>query len=89
MQVNPIRNPGLVVRPPEAAVPGRLASPAVDQAEFGASAALNRALDDSPAVRDAEVARTAKLVPSVQYPPTELIQRISRLLANNWNHLGE
>ena len=47
------------------------------------------ALDDSPAVRDAEVARTAKLVPSVQYPPTELIQRISRLLANNWNHLGE
>ena len=84
MQVNQITNPGQVVRNAEAAAPARVPTRTGDQAEFSASEALNRALDDSPPVRGEEVARGQALAQNVQYPPTELIQRISRLLANNW-----
>lgn len=89
MQVNPITNPGLILRNAEAVATARVAGKTGDQAEFNASAALNKALDDSPSVRGEEVARIATLTKNVQYPPAELIQRISRLLADNWNSAGE
>lgn len=89
MQVNQITNPGLVVRTAEAVAPARVPAKTGDQAEFTASEALNRALNNSPSARSEEIARTQTLAHTVQYPPTELIQRISRLLADNWNSSGE
>ena len=61
MQVNQITNPGQVVRNAEAAAPARVPTRTGDQAEFSASEALNRALDDSPPVRGEEVAESVSV----------------------------
>ena len=89
MQINPRTNSGAVVRQTESAAPARAPRKPGDQVEFAAAEALNRALESSPEVRNEQVARGEAVASSVQYPPTELIRRISRLLANNWNFPGE
>ena len=89
MQINPITNSGAVVRQAGSAAPARADRKAGDQVEFTAAEALNRALESAPEVRSEEVARAGTLASSVQYPPTELIHRISKLLANNWDSPGD
>jgi hypothetical protein len=55
-----------------------------DEAIFSRHDALDRAQQDNPDVRPEEVERTRDLFTSVQYPPVQLIHRISRLLARDW-----
>ena len=89
MQINSITNAGAVIRQPESAAPARVPKKAGDQAEFAGAEALNSALESAPEVRSEEVARGEAVASSVQYPPVEMIRRISRLLANNWISPGE
>ncbi len=50
-------------------------------ANFEAAAAVNRALDASPATRAEAVDRATGLIGDLTYPPRETIQRLSHLLA--------
>jgi hypothetical protein len=42
---------------------------------------VNRALNETPAVRPEAVARARKLVGNVKYPPDEIINSISKILS--------
>jgi hypothetical protein len=87
MQVNLTTSPGVSVRGLEQPPAARPAERPADRTEFSQFEALNRALDEEPEVREAEVQRAKDLFASVQYPPVELIHRISRLLARRWDSL--
>ncbi|MCL5097772.1 MAG: hypothetical protein M1608_09670 [Candidatus Omnitrophica bacterium] len=52
-----------------------------DQVAFDRSESLNRALAQTPQVREAEVARAKSLVEQSTYPPIGTIRRIANLLA--------
>ncbi|MBM3847904.1 MAG: hypothetical protein FJ405_16665 [Verrucomicrobia bacterium] len=49
---------------------------------FASTAALNEALKAVPEIRQEEIKRATALVESKDYPPQELIDRLSRLLAD-------
>jgi hypothetical protein len=85
MQVNLTTSPGLSVRGVEQPSEARASERPRDQAEFSHVEALNRALDEVPAVRREKVERAKDLFTSVQYPPLQLIYRISALLAKEWD----
>lgn len=55
--------------------------PPADQVDLGSSAALNRALRETPPTRPEEVERARQLVASPTYPPQETIQSLAHLLA--------
>jgi hypothetical protein len=57
------------------------AKPDAPQGEFSHAAALKLALSQAPEVRPEVVARARKVVSEAPYPPTEIIQKISHLLA--------
>jgi len=52
-----------------------------DTAVFSAAEGVEQALSAAPDVRTEAVARAEKLIGSVKFPPTELINGISHLLA--------
>ena len=52
-----------------------------DQLSFATVEGLNRALEQTPATRADKVARAKSLVADSTYPPPELIQKISALIA--------
>jgi hypothetical protein len=83
MQVNPINRPTVdaagAARPVTAS-----ATEQTDQGSFRGAEALNQALAAEEPVRASEVQRGRELMANVQYPPTEMIRRLSRLLADNW-----
>jgi hypothetical protein len=85
MQVNLTVTPGAPVRSTEASPKAPTAARRTDEAVFSRHEALDRALKDDPDVRTGEVERLRDLFESVQYPPVQLIHRISRLLARDWN----
>jgi hypothetical protein len=85
MQINLTTNPGVNVRGVEQPPAARTAERPGDKAEFSQFEAINRALEDEPDVRPEEVARARDLFASVQYPPVQLIHRISRLIARGWD----
>ena len=85
MQINHISNQNLSVESVARRPSLRASLSPTDQAVFAATEALNRALAEAPDIRTPEVAHGADLVTTVQYPPMEMIKRISRLLANNWD----
>jgi hypothetical protein len=89
MQVNLTTNPGATVRGVEQSLAARPVERPVDQAEFSQFEAINHALDSEPEVRAREVERAKDLFTSVQYPPVQLIHRISRLLARQWGDVSE
>jgi hypothetical protein len=86
MQINSISSMGLPVEGsgprPVARASGagaeRLGNPAPLDSEV-----LTRALDEVPDVRPEAVARGRELFADMPYPPAEIIQGISRLIANN------
>lgn len=84
MQVNLATNASSPVRGvgPTAAV--RLRERTGDRVEFGQADALRRALDQTPDIRPEALARARELFQQVPYPPVEIIQGISRLLADQW-----
>jgi hypothetical protein len=77
--------PGISVRGLEQPRPVRQLEQAGDEAEFNQVKALDRALEEIPDVRTEEMLRAKDLFASVQYPPIQLIHRISRLLAKEWD----
>ena len=56
---------------------------AADPAEFAATQALDLALHSAPDIRPEKVERAARLLEDPNYPPQELIRRLSRLIAVN------
>lgn len=54
-----------------------------DQQSFASAETLSRALEQTPAVRNAKVAQARVLIEDPTYPPLELIKRISNLIAPN------
>lgn len=76
------------VSPPVAGVrpasPLRSGAQGADRAEFAQTDALQRALEQTPDIRPEAVWRARDLFQQVPYPPVEIIQGISRLLANEW-----
>jgi len=89
MQVNSISSHGVSSPCPEQRAAALTSPPGPDQAEFTKSHSLDRLLEESPEVRAGEVGRAKVLASSVQYPPEELIDRISNLLARHWNESAE
>ena len=63
-------------------VPKPQAKPVSNAQSFEATASLNDALKQTPSVRRSEVERATRLVETGNYPPPELINRLSRLLAD-------
>jgi hypothetical protein len=82
MEVNLNINTG-PARPVGSRPPTPPARPAasVEAVSFQNSAALDRAVRETTAVRPEAVARAQPLVANVQYPPAETIQAIASLLA--------
>jgi hypothetical protein len=85
MQVNLNTSPNLSVRGLESPPVAREPKGPSDQAVFNSAAALDRALAEVPEVRAENVQRAKDLFTSVQYPPVQMISRISRLVAVQWN----
>ena len=56
---------------------------APSQAEFAATEALDQALHNAPDIRPEKVERATRLMDDRNYPPPELIRRLSRLFADN------
>jgi hypothetical protein len=52
-----------------------------DQLSFATVKGLNRALEQTPAARADKVAQAESLIADSTYPPPELIQKISALIA--------
>ncbi len=60
------------------------AEPKIAASDTGASQELSRAMDAVPDVRAEAVARGRELYQQVAYPPTEIVNGISRLIARFW-----
>ena len=89
MQVNTNLNTASIAKvTTEAPVRTAPARP-VSETEFSATDALNNALDQTPDVRPDAVARAANLVSDKDYPPLEIIRRLSRLFARGADNAGE
>jgi hypothetical protein len=89
MQINSISSQGITGPEPEQRAAVRASQSEPDQAEFNKSRTLNRSLHETPEIRGAEVGRAMVLASSVHYPPEELIDQISHLLARHWNDSSE
>jgi hypothetical protein len=84
MRVNPnsdLANTTQVPSRPKATTPGL----GRDQLTLDSAENLNRALQESAPARPDEVARAATLVQDPDYPPPQVIDDISGLLANHMN----
>lgn len=66
---------GPVVRRPDAAPSPKEAAP------FASAQNLEQSVKNLPLVRPGQVERARALIADVQYPPTEMLERISSLLA--------
>ncbi|MDB6038728.1 MAG: hypothetical protein JWM99_2569 [Verrucomicrobiales bacterium] len=64
-------------------------SEGIDATEFSGATALDQSLNDTPGIRPEVVARARELVSQPQYPPTEAIRKIARLLAFNMDQIGD
>jgi hypothetical protein len=87
MQIHSLSNSELNVSSAEARA---VARPATAGRDVGAAAsdsageAFPRALDAAPEARPEAVAKGRELYQQVPYPPTEIVQGISRLIARFW-----
>jgi hypothetical protein len=84
MQVNPVNRPALPAEPIHSSTPAS-SRPESAPANFSGTESLNRALDEQKPARAEEVQRGRELMADLQYPPQELIRRLSRLLAERWD----
>jgi hypothetical protein len=77
-------NPGRVSKAePSQSVARPSATPAADATSFQGSAALLEKLKNIPTVRPEKVAYAKGLVADLKYPPNDILDRISVLLAIN------
>ncbi len=82
MRVNPNSETSVVAGNPNrpAARPARIGQ---DETSLTAADRLDKALAQTPEVRADRVAEAQKLVRDVSYPPEELINKLSALLASH------
>lgn len=66
--------------------PARSNKAPVAESRFEQAEGLEQALAAEPAVRGETVAAAEQLLRARQYPPPELIGRISRLLGEHWGN---
>ena len=85
MQINPNSSAGAVnkVESPAPSVKRVASQSDSDSAVFSQAEALNQALSDQSDVRAAAIEKAVNLIGQVKWPPTEVIRRISSLLAVN------
>ncbi len=81
MQINSNNYTGNVARVAYVSSNGKANAPKGDNVQFEQTAALERSLKETPDVRSDVVDRAKDLVSSPNYPPPEVIKRISNLLA--------
>lgn len=84
MQTNPANGPTPVFRPVSPPPITQAAKDEKDEAQIGQAVALKQALDETPIVRVSKVEEARNLVEDAKYPPREIIEHISHLLAINW-----
>lgn len=87
MQIHNVSSPELAVSSAEARATTR-ATPAERGGRpgpvEGVFSSFSRALESVPEVRTESVARGRELYQEVPYPPTEIVNGISRLIARSW-----
>lgn len=81
MQIDPNMSVGAVARTPSQPPAAANAKVPQDQAAFTESEALNEQLKVTPDVRSDKVDQAISLIGQVEYPPPQVIRRISSLLA--------
>ena len=79
INTNPVRIP--LISGAKTVTPKTVPSTGSDKS-FAASAALDEGLRDTPDVRHSEIERATRLVQTGNYPPPEVVRRLSRLLAD-------
>ncbi len=84
MQTNPANGPVPVFRPTSPPPVTQAAKDERDEVQIGEAIALKKALDETPAIRVSKLEETRNLVEDAKYPPREIVEHISRLLAMNW-----
>jgi hypothetical protein len=89
MQVNLITSPSMSARGLEQLPAALETKRPGDKAVFSQAEALNRALDAVSDTRTEEMLRARDLFNQVQYPPVQMIHRLSRLLAKEWSSAVE
>ena len=82
MRVNPNSDTTAVTRIPSRAS-ARTPRLGQDETSLAAADQLDKALAATPAVRDEKVAEAQRLVRDVSYPPEELVEKLSVLLASH------
>ena len=84
MEVNPNAGTGSTQRVTgRTVVTPRARVSARDSASFGDAEAVNRALQQTPDIRAEAIQRAGEKSRDNQYPPLEIVQAISHLLAKN------
>ncbi len=81
MEIQPNQNAGAVNNALTPRGASRPRKPAPEEVSFAATANVDQALRDLPAMRVEAVERAQKLVGDPTYPPRETIHQLSELLA--------
>ncbi len=81
MQINSNNYTGNVARVAYVSNSGKAGAPKGDRVQFDQTASLEKALKETPDVRPDVIDRAKDLVANPNYPPPEVIKRISNLLA--------
>lgn len=84
MQTNPINGSVPVQKPVTPPPTVKSAKEDRDDVNVSQSLSLQKALDESPAVRVEKVEKARELVGDVNYPPHEAVVKIAHLLAAKW-----
>lgn len=81
MQIDPNTSISHATRQVASQAPSRVSSAREGEPRFDQTSELNRALEQTPAVRPGAVARARELIGDVKYPPDEAINGIAKLLS--------
>ncbi len=81
MQLHPLSSSHVRLEGNQPSGARQVRSTTSDTAHFSAAESVDKALEAAPDVRPEEVARAQQLIASVKYPPMELIDGISHLIA--------
>lgn len=89
MQVNSINSAGLSVQGIESRPADRSATADGESSSVSETSQADyfaRAMDEVPDLRAETIERSVKLYRDVPYPPTEIMEGLSRLIARKWEN---
>ncbi len=84
MQTNSTNSTGPVFKPVTPPPVTQAAKKEQDEASIGQAVELRKSLEETPDVRISKVEGARNLVEDAKYPPREVIEHISHLLALKW-----